>query len=314
MMSRGRHNEDRPAEEALVEFEVMAEGLKSPEGPVACQDGSVLLVEGGRGQITRVTADGRVFVAADTGGGPNGLAVGPDGAVYCCNNGGFDYDAPRAVGAVPPPAPGYAGGTIQRVDVETGRVETLLASHGGRTFGGPNDIAFAADGTFWFTDFGKWTEDGVRYGGLYHATIDGAEPRRVQFGNSLNGVGLSPDQKTAYASATFERWILAFDTAPEAGEQAGTVISSFPGRQFLDSLAIEADGTIAVGCLRQDPGIGRVNPATGEVQLISTPDPMPTNICFGGSDLQTAYITLTHRGALVKCRWPAPGMALPFNL
>ena len=206
-----------------------------------------------------------------------------------------------------PPAPGYTGGTIQRVDVSTGNVELLYADYEGRTFGGPNDIIFAADGSFWFTDYGKWTPDGTRHGGLYHAGTDGRTLRQVAFGTCLNGVGLSPDGKRAYAAATAERWILGFDTDPAAGRQQGEVLANFPGRQHLNSMAMEASGTIAVGCLIEHPGIGRVDPASGAVALVPTPDTLPTNICFGGADMRDAYITFTGRGALAKCRWPVRG-------
>ena len=70
---------------------VLARGLRFPEGPVWMQDGSVVLVEIARGTITRVAPDGTVSVVATPGDGPNGLALGPDGAFYCCNNGGFDW-------------------------------------------------------------------------------------------------------------------------------------------------------------------------------------------------------------------------------
>ena len=70
----------------------IARGLQFPEGPVALDDGSVLLVEIARGTLTRVDADGKTSVVAECGGGPNGAAIGPDGAVYVCNNGGcFDW-------------------------------------------------------------------------------------------------------------------------------------------------------------------------------------------------------------------------------
>ena len=66
-------------------------GLQFPEGPIACSDGSVLLVEIRRGTLSRVTADGAITVVAECGGGPNGAAFGPDGMVYVCNNGGFEW-------------------------------------------------------------------------------------------------------------------------------------------------------------------------------------------------------------------------------
>ncbi len=72
-----------------LEYEVVAEGLRFPEGPVAMADGSVLLVEIAGSALSRVHPDGTTEVVADCGGGPNGAAVGPDGDVWLCNNGGF---------------------------------------------------------------------------------------------------------------------------------------------------------------------------------------------------------------------------------
>ena len=63
-------------------MKTICEGLRFPEGPVALADGSVLLVEIEAGAVTRVFPDGRKVVVARPGGGPNGLAIGPDGAAY----------------------------------------------------------------------------------------------------------------------------------------------------------------------------------------------------------------------------------------
>ena len=75
----------------MAELEIVATGLRFPEGPVAMADGSVILVEIAAGRITRVLPDGSKETVAEPGGGPNGLAIGPDGKLYCCNNGGFNY-------------------------------------------------------------------------------------------------------------------------------------------------------------------------------------------------------------------------------
>ena len=77
-----------------MDFEVVTEGLQFPEGPIAMADGSVVLVEIRRQTPTRVLPDGRQQIIARLGGGPNGAAIGPDGAAYICNNGGFEWIDP----------------------------------------------------------------------------------------------------------------------------------------------------------------------------------------------------------------------------
>jgi gluconolactonase len=42
------------------------------------------------------------------------------------------------------------------------------------------------------------------------------------------------------------------------------------------------------------------------------PDPMTTNVAFGGPDRTTAYVTLSGYGRLVSLDWPRPGLALPY--
>jgi gluconolactonase len=75
----------------MADIRVMATGLRFPEGPVAMADGSVILGEIAGSAVTRITADGGKSTIGSAGGGPNGLARGPDGALYLCNNGGNEY-------------------------------------------------------------------------------------------------------------------------------------------------------------------------------------------------------------------------------
>src|SRR5207247_5661293 len=84
-------NEHRQGDKSMPEIREITSGLEFPEGPVAMNDGSVLVVEIKRGTLTRVRPDGSKEVVAETGGGPNGAAIGPDGMVYICNNGGIKW-------------------------------------------------------------------------------------------------------------------------------------------------------------------------------------------------------------------------------
>ena len=140
----------------MTNYDGVATGLEFPEGPVCMADGSIVLVEVKRGTISRVDPDnGSVEVVAQPGGGPNGAAVGPDGALYVCNNGGFTWGEARGL-TVPGLVPDdYSSGRIERIDINTGQVEVLYAEVDGEPLKGPNDLMFDSSGGFWFTDHGK---------------------------------------------------------------------------------------------------------------------------------------------------------------
>jgi gluconolactonase len=295
-------------------------GLKFPEGPIAMPDGSVLVVEIMRGTLTRVTLNGGISVVAETGGGPNGAAVGPDGAVYICNNGGFEWHEIAGF-TVPGNQPAsYRGGSIQRVDLGSGRVETLYTECDGRPLRGPNDLVFDATGGFWFTDHGKIRDRDRDRGGLYYARPDGSLIREVVFPlDSPNGVGLSPDGTRIYVAETFTGRVWQWDVM-RPGEVAegmplapggGTLLAGLPGYQLFDSLAVDADGNVCVATL-VNGGITVLSTFGEVLEHVATGDPLTTNICFGGRDGRTAFITCSGTGRLVAVEWPRPGLKLMF--
>ncbi len=303
-----------------MDIELVTEGLQFPEGPIIMRDGSVVLVEIRRQTLTRVTPDGRQHVIARLGGGPNGAAIGPDGAVYVCNNGGFEWiDRPDGLTAPHGTPADYVSGSIQRVDLETGAVTTLYAECDGRPLRGPNDIVFDRDGGFWFSDLGKSNAEWMHHGHLLYARPDGSMIKRVREGLvSPNGVGLSPDGKTVYVAETYTSRVWAFAISGP-GELAasqdmwlpGKVMGPLPGYQMLDSLAVEAGGKVCVATL-VNGGVTAFDPAGG-FEHFAFPDPLTTNICFGGDDMRDAWVTASGTGRLYKCRWPRPGLKLNFN-
>ena len=303
-----------------MDIELVTEGLQFPEGPIIMRDGSVVLVEIRRQTLTRVTPGGRQHVIARLGGGPNGAAIGPDGAVYVCNNGGFEWiDRPDGLTAPHGTPADYVSGSIQRVDLDTGAVTTLYVECDGRPLRGPNDIVFDRDGGFWFSDLGKSNAEWMHHGHLLYARPDGSMIRRVREGLvTPNGVGLSPDGKTVYVAETYTSRVWAFDISGP-GELAasqdmwlpGKVMGPLPGYQMLDSLAVEAGGKGCVATL-VNGGVTAFDPAGG-VEHFAFPDPLTTNICFGGDDMRDAWVTASGTGRLYKCRWPRPGLKLNFN-
>lgn len=295
----------------LDQVTVLAEGLSFPEGPVACSDGSVLVTEIEAGRVTRVTTEGQVEVVAECGGGPNGAAIGPDGALYVCNNGGRFADG------------NWKGGWIERVDLVSGSVDVLYSHDGDRRLSGPNDIVFDGAGAFWFTDTGKFQGRQRDVGSLYYATIDGSRLDEVVFpAESPNGIGISPDGETLYYAETVTARLRARpitgpgELAPLVGLGVDSVLCTMPGLCGFDSLAVDAAGNVCIATLVTG-GITSIAPDGATVTRYQLPpdleDHMTTNLCFGGPGQATAFITLGTTGRLVSCPWPVSGLELAFN-
>ncbi len=302
-----------------MDLELVADGLKFPEGPIAMADGSVILTEIEGQTLTRVRPDGSKSLVAECGGGPNGAAIGPDGAIYVTNNGGaftwLKTDGLTIPGDKPP---SHQGGMIQRVDIASGRVETLFDSCEGRRLVGPNDLVFDRQGGFWFTDHGSGDAEGRKFGALCYAAIDGSKVTRARDHLlSPNGVGLSPDETVVYVADTLLGRLWAFDVqapgvlAPPPGFVPGTSVCNLPGVQYLDSLAVEAGGKICVATILNG-GVTVFDP-DGSTEHVAVPDLITTNICFGGADMRDAWITASSTGKLYRTRWPRPGLRLNFN-
>jgi gluconolactonase len=300
---------------------VMAERLQFPEGPVALSDGSVPVVEIQRETISRVFPDSRVEVILQTGGGPNGLAVGPDGALYLCNNGGFLFQTIAGFTRTRPGRhPNYTSGRIERLDLSTKTLTTLYDRCGDNLLSGPNDLVFDHSGGFYFSDFGKMRERDRDHGGLYYARADGSHISCVAYPlMSPNGVALSPDDRTVYAAETETGRLWAFDLSgpgvavrhPFPSPHGGRLLCTMPDYQRFDSMAVEANGNQCVATLTSG-AISVISPSGELLRQVRLDDPIVTNICFGGKDLRTAYVTLSGTGRLMAMEWPDAGFKLPY--
>jgi gluconolactonase len=296
-------------------------GLRFPEGPIVLPDGSVLVVEIEGARLMRCQMDGRREVVAELGGGPNGAAMGPNNCVYVCNNGGFNW-VHEEDGYLRPHgrADSYRNAGIQRVDLSSGRVEMLYAHCGDIAITGPNDIVFDGKGGFYFTDHGKSYDRLMDRGAIFYAAEDGSFIREVAFPMiTPNGVGLSPDGNTLYASETETGRVWAWPIVspgelsklPWPSPAGGRFIGGPTGYQRFDSMAIEANGNICVASLVA-AGISVFSPEGGLLEFHEAPEPYCTNIAFGGPDMKTAYITLSGYGTLVAVDWPRAGLKLAY--
>ena len=304
----------------MGKLEEVTSGLAFPEGPIAMPDGTVILVEMFGPRLSRVHPDGKIETIAEVAGGPNGAAIGPDGAVYVANNGArftrTEYNGLTFPG--PTTEEKYIGGRISRVDIGTGKVTDLYTKCGEFNLVAPNDLVFDAHGGFYFSDHGRDKDRMTFRTGIYYAKADGSSITEIVFpAHEPNGIGLSPDGSTLYWAETWNGRVMRRKViGPGQLEEVDFVdpwqcLYGFPGFQLLDSLAIDGDGNVCVATL-VNGGITTVSPEGQLVDFLETGDVLTTNICFGGPDLRTAYITLSGTGRLLKTQWTRPGAKLHY--
>lgn len=305
-------------------FRVICDGLEFPEGPVELPGGDILVTEIRGGRLTRVTPGGTKSVFAVTGGGPNGAAIGPDGAIYVTQNGGFAWaerhlpDGTRIAGPGDKPDD-YIGGQIQWVSPDGSEVRTLYRNCGNVELKGPNDIVFDAEGNFYFTDLGKTygrTQDRT---GVFYASADGTFIKEIIWPMERpNGIGLSPDGSVLYVAETPTNRVWACELAGPGEVKNRRVLGSAPvggaaNTAMLDSLCVDGDGSVLVATLANG-GITEISADGARIRHFPTGEYFTTNCCFGGPDLRTLYVTLSSTGRLVAFDdWHTKGLKLAFQ-
>ena len=305
-----------------LEFDVLAEGVGFPEGPVISSDGTVHVVDIDGGVIWRVD-DGGPTVVARPGAGPNGMAPETATTALVANNGGFLWTEVRGT-RIPidhvthtnePPGfavVGSSGSTSSEAPSRccTGRVRAALCA-GPTTWcstrragcGSPITARAAA----------KASTAAVSY----YVPPDGS--RVVEKAFPLlgpNGVGLSPDGRRVYVAETHTGRVWAWDLAgpgeirPAAGNLAvrhgGVCLVATPFS--FDSLGVEADGRLVIGAIAD--GIVVVTPDGQEVDVHPIPGDVTTNMAFGGPTVASAVLTLSRSGRVVETVWPRAGLVV----
>lgn len=278
---------------AGAEPRAVASGLSFPEGPVLMPDGSIVFVEILGDRLTRIAPDGSVGPYVAVGPGPNGAALGPDGALYVVTNGG---------------KPGNTnGGSVVRVDTKTLATRVLYTTVDGQRLQGPNDIVFDEWGDFWFTDFAG--------GALYNARIDGSRITRIATIPGANGIGLSPDHRTLYVAQVQQRQIarlrLTGRGQVEQHDGAADVQVLAKLEDSLDSLKVDARGDVLVAS--GEAGITSVAPDGRILGKTSVLGRRVTNLVFAGPELKTLYVTANDQGvtgSVYVMSWPDAGLQL----
>lgn len=271
-----------------LQGEIVARGLEFPEGPVWL-DGVIHCVEIGAGRIARCIPNGAVERIASPGGGPNGATLGPGHALYVTQNGGM-----RREGRVTP--------GILRVGLD-GKVEMLTTEVAGFTLEGPNDLAFGPDRRLYFTD-PRGASDPSRNskpGRIFVWDVRAGTGELVlELGPVFpNGIGFDANG-TLLWTESFTRRVMALRNGWQE------TILELPERHFPDGFCIDEEGRLYVAstyghCVN-------VIERGAIVDRYVCGDGMPTNCCFGGTDL---YVTESRHGTL--WRFPVGRRGLPLG-
>jgi gluconolactonase len=304
----------------------LARGLAFPEGPVVESDGSVLVSEMASGRVTRIAPDGTAEVVAETGGGPNGLGLLPDGRLLVCQGGGsrwqtrpWPFDLPGSVDLTLPAGPADDALTpqVQVIDRD-GAVMTFTDRFVGvdgveRPLGRPSDVCVDAAGGFWMTDGGASHGRDRGMSGLLYGAPDlapGAALREVLYPLEMpNGVALSADGARVYVTETRTRrvWELRVGAGGRVESARGfaTVPSGGP-MNFggADGVCVDAAGRVIVATL----GTGGVTVFAPDGEFLGAlvlDDRMTSNAVFDPTS-RSLVVTLGSTGTVVVVDdWPA---------
>lgn len=255
------------------------------EGPGCDREGNVYAVNFERqGTIGKVTLDGKgeVFVELPKGSVGNGICFHPRGHFYVAD---------------------YAGHNILQVEPETKKVSVF--AHEPR-MSQPNDIAIARDGTLYASD-PNWKES---TGKIWRIDPNGQVTLLAEGLGTANGIELSPDEKTLYVNESVQRNVWAFTVTEDKMLTDKRLFRKFPDHGF-DGMRCDVEGNLYI--TRYGKGTVVVLSPAGEiVREIDVLGAKPSNICFGGPDGKTAFVTEVEQTRLVTFRVDQPGRSWTF--
>lgn len=252
------------------------------EGPCCGPDGSVFAVNfAEQGTIGRVSPDGRgeVFVRLPGEGVGNGIVLDSSGRMLVAD---------------------YVGHNVLRVDPETRGVEVL--AHEPR-MNQPNDLAIAPDDTLYASD-PKWA-DGT--GQVWKVSPSGGVELVAPEMGTTNGIEVAPGGDWLYVNESVQRNIWKFPINPDGTLGERRLLATFPDFGF-DGMRCDVDGNLYV--TRHGKGTVVVLSPGGEVlREVDVLGKYPTNLCFGGPDGKTVYVTEVEHTRLVSFRAETPGLS-----
>jgi gluconolactonase len=275
-----------------VKIERLAEGLGWPEGPAVLPDGRVVFVESYRSQLSVWAPGEGVRRYAYTAGAPNSSVLGASGEMYVCQNGGT-VGPWRAQEMVSP--------SIQRIDREGGKAESICTEIEGIKLNGPNDLVFGADGRLYFTDPGTYNPASPDPSYIFALDADGTGHVVIAFPSPVfpNGLAVESD-----GSIVWDESYTGHVRRLRRGQSEIEDLGQLPGaKPILDGMKIGADGRLYVTDIA-GPGIHILHP-DGKVDGFIKCGTAATNCAFAGD-----LLYMTDAGVPADSADPSFGGAL----
>jgi sugar lactone lactonase YvrE len=273
--------EDQPL---FVAKPLTAEGsfTDGVEGPACDAAGNIYAVNFAREQtIGKISPDGKaeVFVSLPGESDGNGIRFTRDGTMFVAD---------------------YTQHNVLRVDMKTKAVS--IFAHEDSMFQ-PNDLALAPNGSLYLSDPDwEWDEAGH----VWRVDSQGKVTKVTENMGTPNGIEVSPDGRTLYVNESIARCLWAFTILPDGSLTQKRLLVKFPDFS-CDGMRCDVDGNLYM----TRPGKGvvvKLSPTGKVLREIPILGDSPTNICFGGSDGRTAYVTEADRMRVVQFRVDRPGL------
>lgn len=256
------------------------------EGPSFDRQGNLWFVDIPFGRIFRIDPKGNWDLVTQYDGWPNGLKFHRDGSAYICD---------------------YKKGLL-RLDTVTGKIETILETAYSEGFKGLNDLHFASNGDLYFTDQGQ-TGIADPTGRVFRLRADGGLDRLVSNIPSPNGITLSTTEKHCYVAVTRSQQVWRLPLMADGSiSKTGVAIQLSGGAAGPDGIEMDGDNGLLVCHL--GVGIWRFDANMLPTHLIYSENPHHhhlANLCFGGQDLKTVYITESLSGDILVAQLPVAG-------
>ena len=262
------------------------EFTKGIEGPACDKAGNVFAVNfKEQGTIGRVSPDGKgeVFLTLPEGSTGNGIRFDKKGNMFIAD---------------------YPKHNVLRVDAKTKKLSVLANEP---KMNQPNDLAIDAKGNLYASDpnWGKGT------GQLWRLSKKGKVLLLADDMGTTNGIEVSPDGKTLYVNESKQRNIWAFSIKKDGSVEKKRLLKKFEDHGF-DGMRCDAKGNLYVTRY----GKGTVVILSPEGKMLKEVDVLgarPSNLCFGGPDGRTVYVTEVEHTRLVQFRVEHPGLSWTLN-